>query len=375
MKSFFFRVYACIFSVFKLLGIKEDSVVFISVHNASFSDSFGSIEYQANLRLFSIYKLNRTDLNLSYKSFVGFIKSALRATSFFTKGAYRLARAKYVFLNDNFMPLAFVSFNRNTVVTQLWHGQGAFKKFGHDIAQTAKIRRMEKAVNEKLSYVICSSESVAPIYASAFNMPKNRVLPLGSPHADYFFNMQDADGIRQRFDTHYKNCIGKKLALYAPTFRDEMHLDQKLLTNIDVHRIKKALGEEYELLIRLHPQIRRSDIKIDRAVDVSDYDSVNELCLLCDLLITDYSSICMEFSIQNKPMVFYAFDLEDYESKRSFYFEYENYVPGKIAKTLDELEQALRNKDFEEWKNEEFKKINFRFLDNCSGERIAKFIF
>jgi len=375
MKSFLFALYSLFFNFFKLFGIKEYSVVLVSMHNASFNDSLGYMKQQAEIRGYKTKLITRKDLELVRgKGVKEFFCSFGRALRFFTVGSRQIARAKYVFLNDTFMPLAYAKPSKKTIVTQLWHAQGAFKKFGMDIEIPTNIRKREKKANSRLTFVVCSSVLLEPVYAKAFGVDRSHVLPLGSPSTDYFFEKHNINAIRNKFDENYPQCKDKKLLLYAPTFREDKEKDKQLLSAFDAQQVKQALGDEYEVLIRLHPQVHNNISAINGAVDVTDYENIHELCLLCDILITDYSSVCMDFSIQNKPMVFYAFDLDDYEHSRDFYFDYESYVPGNVAKTMPELLEILRNNNFGINKNKGFREFNFGDIDGTASDRVAKAI-
>ena len=105
--------------------------------------------------------------------------------SFFLVKSRLLATSQYVFLNDNFLPMGKLNFKKEVVITQLWHAEGAFKKFGFDINQPEAVRNAERAANDKLTYVVCSSEGVRDIYAKAFGISKQQVLNLGAPRCDY----------------------------------------------------------------------------------------------------------------------------------------------------------------------------------------------
>ncbi len=360
MKSLFYRLFALFFNISRtLFHIKRNRVVLLSPHNASFNDSLG--EVKAELERRGGYQL----AFISHSDFA----SVLKAIVFFTKKAYLLATAKYVFMNDNFMPLGYLKFRDEAVITQLWHAEGAFKKFGLDIEQPANIRAREIAANKKLSFVTCSSTGVADIYASAFGVEKSKVLPIGSPRADVLLKADNADELRREFEKKYPQSKGKKIVLYAPTFRDDPELDARFLSHFDYAEFEKSLGDTHCLLVRLHPQIHGT-ARIDGAIDVTDVKNVNDLTLISDAVITDYSSICMDFVLLDKPCVFFAPDLDEYTSRRPFYFDYRSYVPGEIAENTAELVAAVRNAGKCD-KAEQFKKINLDMVDGKSVERLA----
>ncbi len=125
---------------------------------------------------------------------------------------------------------------------------------------------------------------------------------------------------------------GRRVILYAPTFRGDTITDAHATDDLDLHALKAVLGDDHVLLVRLHPFVR-SQTPIgpelaDFAIDVSDYPDINELMLVSDVLVTDYSSAIYEFSLLGRPMVFFAPDYEAYEKERGFYFDYRTGVPG-----------------------------------------------
>ena len=180
MKQLAYKLFACAFNVCALLPMRRRAAL-LSPHMASFTDSLGEMETEMRRRGFDTVRVSGADIRPKQIN----AAALLRMLRFFTKGAYDLATASMVFLNDNFMPLADLRVRSRAVWTQLWHAEGAFKRFGLDIADLPQdVRERVARGNAKLRFVICSSEAVAPIYASAFGVPREKVLPLGSPRAD-----------------------------------------------------------------------------------------------------------------------------------------------------------------------------------------------
>lgn len=362
MKRVFYWIYAGIFTVFRIFPLKVNKAVFVSPHNEGFCDSLGAVMDEMIKRdEFQIIPISCNALKISFGSIGGFFQSIGRAISFFTNKIYHLATAKYVFLNDNFMPMAKLHFRSEAVITQLWHAEGVFKRFGLFIEQPPAIRADEKACGSKLSYVVCSSEAVAPIYAEAFGVEENKVLALGSARADYFMKNNDVVRLRAEFDAKYPSCRGKKLVLYAPTFRDAPERDKHILDSFDAETFNERFGDKFALLVRLHPQVHSCKKTLKGAVDVENYPNVSELIKIADILITDYSSICMDFALMDKPVYFYAFDLEEYEGERAFFFDYESYVPGPVARDFQTLLNLINNNIAKSYKKRmaDFRTLNF----------------
>lgn len=364
MKKLLYSVYALLFNISRLiLPLKENRVAFVSMHNENFRDSLGCVyEKMKENGGYDFVLITRQDLSL---------RNIPRLISFFLKKSRLLATSKYVFLNDNFMPMGKLNFRPEAVITQLWHAEGAFKKFGMHIEQNEDLRKREEAGNKKLTFVVCSSEGVRDIYAGAFSLPKERVLPLGAPRADFLFKEENKEKATQKFHSLYPQTKGKKVVLYAPTFRDNLKRNEDILKVFDTKKFSSLLGEDYCLMVRLHPQIHINGGELQNAVNVTDYDDVRELVLFCDILITDYSSICMDFSLLEKKTVFFAYDLEEYISERDFYFDYEEYVPGEVAKTLEDLAEKVKG-DFDKERNNRFRNFNFSFLDEKSSQRVVE---
>lgn len=367
MKNLFYSLYALFFNISRIFPIKKNRVALVAPHNGGSNDSLGVLKaFLEEKGGYDIVFISTNDLKLDFSGISALIKSCLKAAGFFTFKAKALATSEFVFLNDNFMPMASLKFSKEAVVTQLWHAEGAFKRFGLSAPLTEEIREREKRCSERLDYVVCTSKNVVPIYAEAFGVDESKILPLGSPRTDRLFN-NDIEKLRAEFDRKHPECKEKKLILFAPTFRDSAEKDAALLSGIDTEEFSRELPG-YALLTKLHPQIHSSK-PIDGATDVTKED-IGMLTLICDSVITDYSSVCMDFALLSKPCFFYAFDLEEYEDERSFYFDYESYVPGPVAKDFDTLIENIKNPRNSEEKLHSFRDFNFDYIDSDNTKRI-----
>lgn len=366
MKKLLYNIYALLFNISALLfKIRDNRVAFISMHNENFKDSLGGVyEYLKKDDKYRFVLITRQDLSP---------RKPLSVLSFFINKSRLLATSKYVFLNDNFMPMGKLKFRKETVITQLWHGEGAFKKFGLDIPQNEDLRKREIEGNKKLSYVVCSSEGVRDIYSSAFGVARERVLPLGAPRLDFLLKTENKRAAREKIENLYPKAKNKKIILYAPTFRDDKERDKKLLDTFDSKKLLSELKDKYVLFIRLHPQVHSAEADFTDCVNVTDYEDVRELVLSSDILVTDYSSICMDFCVLDKKTVFYCPDLEWYKERRDFYFDYKSFVPGEVCESFDKLSRAIE-KDFNEERNRKFKDKNFDYFDTDNSKRVCEYI-
>ena len=128
----------------------------------------------------------------------------------------------------------------------------------------------------------------------------------------------------------------------------------------------------------MHPFVRNPVIipeeYSDVIIDCTSYREINDMLFFTDLLITDYSSVVYEASTLNIPMLFYAYDLEEYISKRDFYEPFETFVPGKIVQDFDSMITAIYEGDFEQEKVEPFCQRNFEFRDGGSTDRVIDWL-
>ena len=293
------------------------------------------------------------------------------------KATYYMATSEYFLIDDFYFPVYTVKKLRNkTEVVQVWHACGAFKKFGFSIldknfgADNNYVKYIP--IHTNYSHVLVSSKEVSKYYAEAFNMSEDNIDPIGIPRTDIFFNDDMKKEATKRVYSKYPELKGKNIVLYAPTFRGNSQSDAKMDIAFDVEKVVETLPNDFVLALKMHPFVKDS-IKIsnDRIVDLSDYPAINDILIMTDLLITDYSSIVFEYSLLERPMIFYADDLDSYEHERDFYYPYESFVPGPIVRTTDELIEVLNNSECDYEKIKSFKNKFFDYTDGLASKRFV----
>lgn len=295
------------------------------------------------------------------------------------RATYHLATSRFFVIDDYYVPIYMLKQLRNgTEVIQLWHAAGAFKKFGYSIMnkefgpseEYAKIVK----IHGNYSRVYVSSSEVIPFYAEAFRMKEERIFPLGLPRTDFFFLNHSYEGLRHTFNTKYPQFEDKKLILYAPTFRGSGHYQSKLDVKLNLNILHQTLGNEYALLVHLHPYMKSSlDITQedeDFACHINGQFTIEELLVLADILVTDYSSVIFEYSLMEKPIFFYAPDLQEYISERDFYYQFEDMIPGPVYQTTGQLGMGIKKHVYYEKRMKTFKARFFDFVDGQASKRI-----
>lgn len=302
-----------------------------------------------------------------------------RPFSFFFGKAYHMATAGTIFLDNEFMPMAYTPISPEVKVVQLWHGTGTIKKFGQD-SDTGEVAKLAHRANRRLTHLIVNSEMTKRQYASAFNQPLDHVYILGLPRTDLILDEVRMQSMRRKFYQQYPQLENKRCILYAPTFRDDEEQNPQIA--LDVESFVRGLDENAVLLLRMHPHVAEnypSDLWekwAGRVYDLSRYEGVTTLLAVADCLITDYSSIIFEYCLFDKKMIFYAYDLQRFdESGRGFYEDYESFVPGPVVYTQSELERVCRDEEVDQKILGRFREEMFAYMDGNATNRLLELIF
>ena len=244
---------------------------------------------------------------------------------------------------------------KGQVYVQCWHGT-PLKRLGYDLESSDNVMNSGKEIREKyrsdakkFSYIISPSPFCTEKFGSAWNLVKtkqtHKIIEEGYPRNDRLINTtpEERTQIRQSLGVD-----GKKVILYAPTWRDNQHTSGEgytYKTEVDFDKLRAELGDEYVILFRAHYLVANSfDFEKYKGFvwDVSSYSDINELYIAADILVTDYSSVFFDYANLRKPVIFYMYDLEQYANElRGFYFSLDE-LPGPIVRDEDALISEVR---------------------------------
>ncbi len=263
-----------------------------------------------------------------------------------------LARSRYLIANDD-MPAWYVK-RAGQVYVQTWHGT-PLKRIGFDVSQpqfisgTRYLDHLEQEV-AKWDLLLSPNPFSTPIMRRAFRYdgeicesgyPRNDVLVTGEPG-------RLAEQARARLGIP----PGKRVVLYAPTWRDDQYYASgryRFDFRLDLEQAWRELGHDTVILLRGHHHMADDVPPGTRpgfVLNVTGYPSMAELCLVSDVLITDYSSVMFDFAPTGKPMLFFTYDLAAYRDRlRGFYFDFEAEAPGPLLATSAEVVAALADLD------------------------------
>lgn len=333
----------------------RNTIVFESFLGKQFSDNPKAI-YEYVKANYPDYKLYWAIDHRFANNFQG--KGLNCLTRLTPKWIWIMATSKYWITNSR-LPL-WIPKPKHTTYIQTWHGT-PLKKLGLDILNvqmagmnTNQYRKEFIEEANKWDYLISPNAYSTAIFRTAFSFDKT-IIESGYPRNDYLYKHNN-----KSFKAETKKKLNiqkdKKVILYAPTWRDDDYYDTgkyKFNLQLDLNRLEEEFSDNYVILLRMHYLVAEN-IKLDAykgfVYDYSTYNDINDLYIIADLLITDYSSVFFDYANLKRPILFYVYDIADYrDNLRGFYFDFENKAPGPLLKTTEEVIteiKAIENGDF-----------------------------
>lgn len=365
MKKIGYLLFAFFFQMSRLFPVKQSKIVLFNGHNHGLNGNLLEIRRAMEERgAYQFVFRAKRDM------FGGGLTGKIRGTiDFFVVLPFHMATAGKIFLNDNFLPLGYCKPSRQTQIVQLWHGAGAFKKFGLSTEEDDRVKRQVQQANSRITHLFVTSKQVLPFYQEAFGVKKETVYVTGIPITDIYFQEDKKQQGRERFYSRYPELCGKKILLYTPTFRKTEKENSQIMEHFPVERLQKILGDSWVILIKMHPKYPVSNIPQNSfCYNMTNYSQITDLYFVSDWFITDYSSTIVEYVLLDKPVIMYAYDYQKYD--RGFYRDYETTVPGPVAHNEEELLRLLLDDQKENQKRQNFAKLQYDYRDSKSSERI-----
>ncbi|MET7870306.1 CDP-glycerol glycerophosphotransferase family protein [Streptomyces cyaneofuscatus] len=323
----------------------RDSVLYLSLGGKQFSDSPRFVYEELVRRGVEVEHIWTQDAGLPE------MPVEARVAAWGSREWYEaLARSRYVVVNTVIGDWFVTRPGQRAV--QTWHGT-PLKKIGADLLGSPKsspayIASLPHSYRQ-FDFVVSPNAYTTEIMSRAYFI-EGGMFESGYPRNDVFYaadREERAARVRERLGLPE----GKKVVLYAPTWReDQRHASKlyKLDLRIDLAAAQAELGDDHVLLFRKHPKVHGSVPGAGRGFvwDVTRYPDIADLYLVADVLITDYSSALFDFAHSDKPMLFFTYDLEHYrDTLRGLYFDFTTRAPGPLLKTSEELVKALRGID------------------------------
>ena len=301
-----------------------------------------------------------------------------------------LTDSKYIILDDFFSLTSAMKLRKGQELVQLWHGCGAFKKFGFSRMNTGdNIQNINKGYR-KYTKVAVTSETVRPCFAEAFDVPEKCVKAVGRPRTDMFFDRNETAEARERVYKAFPDLRDKKVVLVAPTYRgrkvEDAHYD---FEQLGLDFLAGCLGNKYHIITKWHPALYSNmmrgicespvlsgyDEKNAKITDVSAYGDINDLLTVADVLVTDFSSVIFDYFLLDKPVVYFIYDRENYQENRGLYFDFKDYLYGEVAFDRKSLAAAIKAEKTCKSSRHAFKEKFMKSCDGRSTERVIEWVF
>lgn len=298
------------------------------------------------------------------------------------------ATAKAVFICTANDLMAYFNVRPETTYIQLWHGCGAFKKVGLSTMDKkfgkSAASHKEYPLNTNYSYVTIASPELSWIFEESMGIEKDSgiIVPTGISRTDEFFDQDYIDNCYKKLYEVIPQARDKKVILYAPTFRGEVAtcVSPDVL---DVKKFAENLGDDYILIFKHHQSVKvvpkiPEEYEGSFAFDMTRGKgmTINDLMTVADICISDYSSVVFEYSLFERPMIFFTYDIDEYIDERGLYYDFDEITPGPMFKTNEEIIDYIQHVE-ERFNKQEVIDFKNKFMCCCDGhssERILQLI-
>ena len=284
----------------------------------------------------------------------------------FTQMKY-MATSRMVVLDTYCIAACLLKHREELLIAQMWHALGSLKKFSLSILDMAGGRDSETAnimhMHEQYDIIFTSSEASRPAFAEAFGYEEEDLTVMSLPRVDVLLD-QKCDKINiEKIKKAYPQAGsgGRKVILYAPTFRKGGDISQQVGQLVDAVDFSK-----YDLIIKLHP-LDNAPVRTDKAI-VDKKFSTMDMLSFCDIVITDYSAVTYEAALKEKPLLFYAFDIDDYVEGRDFYIDYREEIPGPVRTDASEIMELIEEGGWDLDKVRKFADKYIEKREHCTEE-------
>lgn len=258
---------------------------------------------------------------------------------------------------------------------QLWHGTPLKKMlFDSDEKEIISNRPNHKIVKfndiRRWNYLLTDNANINKYFERAFLIPNTKILPLGYPRVEYLIENRNNMKLKERIKDKANLPNNKKIVTYLPTWRDYNYgLDKEDIKSdyfLNGNELKKYLGDEYVIISKNH-------VYLDNNSEITNIDlETQELLLISDYLITDYSSVMFDAFPIDLPVILLTKDYEEYIESRGVYSEIWDLMKNILCKTEKEVSYMIKNYKFDT--NYKYIKENLCYK-NDRRDKLDKLIF
>ena len=357
-----------------VLGIHQNQWVFSSMENRHFDSNARYLfkyVYDELPQICPVYVMNdpekRKELELKYP------RAQIVDTD--TREGIRTVLESGVWFTSAGLPVYGMGLGRERIIVNLWHGV-PLKKIvlgqKHHLLYRLYISLF---FSRNYTWAVTTSRRMVPVMQKSFGIRKDQVKVWGQPRNDGLFRKREA---REVLGGIYGELPEfSQAVLYAPTHRDGSPVRLFPFEDFQPQELAEFLEQEKILLcVRTHlyetEQAELPDSPWLRWLGEEQAEDVMEVLDVFHLLITDYSSIYIDFLLTGRPMMFLPYDKKEYLAGRGMNFPYEKITPGPKPVTFQEFCRQMRELLGGNDRYEEKRRKADRFFNEvhgpCSGE-------
>lgn len=247
------------------------------------------------------------------------------------------------------LPVYGVGLRKRYIIVNLWHGV-PLKKIGLLDPNLKGVKRLyfKKVFSDNYRYILTTSRKLVDVMRDSFEVEEKRIKIWGQPRNDGIFQAVDSRKILTKLYTNLPEY--DRIILYAPTFRDNSVTRLFPFPDLDIKKLEDFLEKKKVLiLIRSHiyQELKGEIGEARRILEINSdkVDDITDLLGMFDLLITDYSSIYIDYLLTEHPLLFLPYDKEEYLKERGMNFEYDQVTPGpkpeNMERFIHDIEELL----------------------------------
>ncbi len=302
--------------------------------------------------------------------------------------------AQIIFFHETTRLLGGIHFRKEQRVVQLWHGCGVLKKLGLDLLRSGAASGYYSVKHEErfpmfkdYSLVTLPGEAEKSLFSRFMGIPEDSgsLQPIGVSRTDVFFDESYRKNARKLFEQRIPAARGKKVILYAPTYRGKEPY-RKAPDALDIRAFRDALGADWILVIKHHQTAHYLPPIPDDCQDTFAFDlsrnmteprlNINQLMMVSDVIISDYSSVVYEFALLGRPILSFVYDYDKYRKNPGVYEDFLADVPGPKCRTNQEMIDYIRGLPAT-FDREEVAHFREKYMSGCDGhatERIVRYM-
>lgn len=273
------------------------------------------------------------------------MKNKFRYVFHFFTQMYHLATSEVVFLERSCLAVHVLRHKKDLKVVQLWHALGSMKKFGYAILDTEEGQPGDLArvchMHENYTYILISSKAFIQDYIEGFRTDGSNVVEIPLPHVDNLLDEDYKTAKRKEILTALPQLSEKKNIVYCPTFR-------KTPAGYTRQKIEELIEcidfERFNFVYQPHPL---SKVEISDSRVVRSGFSTQDMLLVADAVISDYSSVIYEAGLLDLPVYLYAYDWSEYKKNRMHNIDIKHEIPVLFSEDPKPLIDVLQSDQFD----------------------------